>query len=565
MSAVNTIWVLLGAVLVFFMQAGFAMVEAGFTRAKNTGNIIMKNLMDLSIGTPLFWFMGFGIMFGAASPIFGGFDFFIRGDYSDILPNGVPLMAFVIFQTVFCATSATIVSGAMAERTKFAAYCIYSAVISFVIYPVSGHWIWGGGWLAELGFHDFAGSTAVHLLGGTAAFIGAWMLGPRIGKYSKNGKSKAIPGHNISLGALGVMILWFGWFGFNGCSTVSMEGDAIEAAGRIFMNTNMSAAVAAVTVMCVTWFRYQKPDVSMTLNGALAGLVGITAGCDEVSVLGALITGICCGVAVIFSVEFVDKVLKVDDPVGAVSVHGVCGAVGTLLTGLLSVSKGLFYTGTWRFFLIQLLGVVSVIAWAAVTMVILFKLIQLTVGLRVSEQEEIEGLDRIEHGLISAYADFLPAPDLISYASRKSEAPVTGFVEISPETKISDEVLNSFDSRFTKVEIICKQNKFEELKAAMNDISVTGMTVTQVLGCGMQKGSTEYYRGAEMEMQLLPKVKVEIVLAKVPVKKVVDTARQVLYTGHIGDGKIFIYQVADVIKVRTGETGYGALQGVDDL
>lgn len=566
MSAVNTIWTLLGASLVFFMQAGFAMVESGFTRAKNAGNIVMKNLMDLCIGTPLFWFLGFGIMFGSASPVFGGFDFFIRGDYSSILPNGVPLMAYVIFQTVFCATSATIVSGAMAERTKFVAYCIYSAVISLLIYPISGHWIWGGGWLGQLGFHDFAGSTAVHLVGGTAAFIGAWMLGPRIGKYSKHGKSRAIPGHNIAIGALGVMILWFGWFGFNGCSTVSMEGNAIELASNIFMNTNMSAATAACTVMIVTWFRYKKPDVSMTLNGVLAGLVAITAGCDEVTVTGAAIIGICSGITVIFSVEFIDKILKVDDPVGAVSVHGVCGALGTVLLGLFSKEEGLFYTGTWHFFLIQLVGVFSVILWVAVTMFIAFKLVNVTVGLRVSEQEEIEGLDKTEHGLISAYADFLAAPDMINYSSLKPIDTVeNNFMEIDATTDLSEDNLKEFDSRFSKVEIICKQNKFEELKSAMNDINVTGMTVTQVLGCGMQKGSTEYYRGSELEMQLLPKVKVEIVLAKVPVKKVVETARKVLYTGHIGDGKIFVYRIAEVIKVRTGETGYGALQGVDDL
>ncbi len=342
LSAINTVWVLIGAALVFFMQAGFAMVEAGFTRAKNSGNIIMKNLLDLAIGTVIYWFIGFGIMFGSGTVI-GTIDFFITGNYDNILPDGVSIWTYVIFQTVFCATSATIVSGAMAERTKFSAYCIYSAVISLIIYPMSGHWIWGGGWLAQLGFHDFAGSTAVHMVGGVAALVGAKMLGARIGKYDKDGNSRAIPGHNIVIGALGVFILWFCWFGFNGCSTVNMEGDNIALAGRIFMNTNLSAAVASVTTMIFTWIRYRKPDVSMTLNGALAGLVGITAGCDMVSPAGAALIGLVCGIVIVLAVEFIDRKCKIDDPVGAISVHGVCGMLGTVMTGLLSESEGLFY------------------------------------------------------------------------------------------------------------------------------------------------------------------------------------------------------------------------------
>ena len=395
-SAVNTIWVLVGAALVFFMQAGFAMVEAGFTRAKNAGNIIMKNLMDFCIGTPVFWLVGFGIMFGAGNGFLGR----IGGIASEanygtaMTPDGVPFWAFLIFQTVFCATAATIVSGAMAERTKFLSYCIYSLIISLVVYPVSGHWIWGGGWLSELGFHDFAGSAAVHMVGGVAAFIGALILGPRIGKYDKDGKPKAIPGHNLTIGALGVFILWFCWFGFNGCSTVSMEGEAIVTAGKIFVTTNLAAAVATCTVMILTWVLYKKPDVSMSLNGTLAGLVAITAGCDTVSPTSAAIIGILSGFVVVFGIEFIDKVLKVDDPVGAVGVHGLNGLFGTLAVGLFSDGtgtewKGLFTGGGFHLLSIQILGIICVVAWVAVTMTIVFQVLKHTIGLRVPAEEEI--------------------------------------------------------------------------------------------------------------------------------------------------------------------------------
>lgn len=567
-SSVNMIWILLGAALVFFMQAGFAMVEAGFTRAKNAGNIIMKNMLDLSIGTPLFWFLGFGIMFGAGNGLFGRIDFFIHGDYSSILPEGVTLWGFVIFQTVFCATSATIVSGAMAERTKFSAYCIYSAVISLLIYPISGHWIWGGGWLAQLGFHDFAGSTAVHMVGGVAALVGAKILGPRIGKYTEDGKAKAIPGHNITIGALGVFILWFCWFGFNGCSTVNMENpDAIATAGKVFMNTNLAAAMAVVVTMFFTWFRYKKPDVSMTLNGALAGLVAITAGCDVVSPAGAAVIGAAAGIVVTLVIEFVDVKLKIDDPVGAVGVHGACGALGTILTGLFATKDGLFYGGGIHFFGIQCLGVLAVILWVGIMAFITFKVLDKTVGLRVSKREEIEGLDSSEHGLSNAYADFLPNITVDSMTNHvdnvlgaKKDMPLDVSVPIQMASVQSD---THEGTVLTKVDIICKQSKFEELKEAMNQIGVTGMTVTQVLGCGIQKGATEYYRGVPVDVQLLPKMRVEIVVAKVPVEDVVNTARRVLYTGHIGDGKIFIYDVRDSVKVRTGETGYDAMQGID--
>lgn len=571
MSAVNTIWVLFGAALVFFMQAGFAMVEAGFTRAKNSGNIIMKNLLDLSIGSVVYWFVGFGIMFGTGT-FAGTIDFFIQGNYDAALPSGVSIWTFVIFQTVFCATSATIVSGAMAERTKFSAYCIYSAVISLLIYPISGHWIWGGGWLSQLGFHDFAGSTAVHMVGGVAAVCGAKMLGPRLGKYDKNGQSKAIPGHNIVIGALGVFILWFCWFGFNGGSTVSMEGDAIENAGLIFMNTNLAAAVASVTTMIFTWIKYKKPDVSMTLNGALAGLVGITAGCDLVTPAGAALIGLVCGVAVVLVIETVDRKFRIDDPVGAIGVHGACGAIGTLMTGLLATQDGLFYGGGFRFLGVQCLGVLAVIVWVAVTATITFKVTDLAVGLRVSKREEIEGLDTNEHGLGNAYADVLPAVPSDSLLTGVDS--VLGVKKPVQDVPVEEAIPIRHTSGYaapgelgvlTKVDIIARQSKFEELKAAMNEIGVTGMTVTQVLGCGIQKGATDYYRGVPVDVQLLPKVRVEIVVAKVPVEEVVEAARKVLYTGHIGDGKIFVYDVRDAVKVRTGETGYDAMQGINEV
>ena len=560
-SSVNVIWVLVAAALVFFMQAGFAMVETGFTRAKNAGNIIMKNLMDFCLGTPIYWLIGFGIMFGGSSALIGGFDPMVRGDYASVVPEGLPLPVFLIFQTVFCATAATIVSGAMAERTKFSAYCIYSMVISAVIYPVSGHWIWGGGWLAEAGFHDFAGSTAVHMVGGISALVGAKILGPRIGKYDKDGKPKAIPGHSLTLGALGVFILWFCWFGFNGGSTVSATGDdTLVSMGSIFVTTNMAAAVASIAVMLITWIRYKKPDVSMTLNGSLAGLVAITAGCDLVSPLGAAIIGIISGFAVVFGIEFIDKVLKIDDPVGAVGVHGICGALGTILTGLFATEDGLFYGGGASLLATQTIGVLAVAAWVTVTMTIAFLIIKHTVGLRVSKEEEIAGLDVHEHGLVSAYADFMPSVDIASISAVEVAAGKS-LNEAVPVTKLKVDKGDGTTPKLTKVEIITKQSKFEELKAAMNAIGVTGMTVTNVLGCGIQKGATEYYRGVPLEMNLLPKVQVEIVVSKVPVDLVVNTARKALYTGNIGDGKIFVYDVENVIKVRTGETGYDALQG----
>ena len=547
-SSVDTIWVLLGAVLVFFMQAGFAMVETGFTRAKNAGNIIMKNLMDFAFGTIIFWIIGFGLMFGENVGGFIGIpDFFIQGDYG--VEGSLPSYAVIIFQTVFCATAATIVSGAMAERTKFSSYLIYTIAISAVVYPISGHWIWGGGWLSELGFHDFAGSTAVHMVGGVAALVGAKILGPRIGKYTKDGKPKAIPGHSLTLG---VFILWFCWFGFNGCSTVSATGDEIlMSMSKIFITTNLAAAVSTVTVMCITWIRYKKPDVSMTLNGSLAGLVAITAGCDLVDPVGAAIIGLIAGFVVVFGIEFVDKKLKIDDPVGAVGVHGMCGALGTILTGFFATEDGLLYGGGVEFLGIQCLGVVAVIAWVAIMMTIIFNVIKHTVGLRVSEEEEIKGLDIEEHGLASSYADFMPVLNTVNLGNTTTVVPAKVEKVQIPAGET--------DGKLRKVVVIANQNKFEEIKLAMEEIGITGMTVIRAHGCGMQKGNLEYYRGVEMEMKLLPKVKIEIVICEVPLKVVIETLKKVLHTGNIGDGKIFVYDVDNAIKIRTGEEGREAI------
>lgn len=569
-NSADVTWTLVAAFMVFFMQAGFALCEAGLTRAKNTGNILMKNMMDFCIGTPCYWLVGFGVMFAGSGALIGGFDPFIRGSYDF---GSLPVWVYVVFQTVFCATAATIVSGSMAERTKFSAYCLYSAAISLIVYPISGHWIWGGGWLSQLGFHDFAGSTAVHFVGGVTAMLGAWMLGPRIGKYDKDGKPRAIPGHNMTAMALGVFILWFCWFGFNGGSTVSMTGDeTMISAGLICFNTNLAAALATVAALVVTWVRYGKPDVSLTFNGALAGLVAITAGCDQVDPYGAAIIGIVAGVLCVFSVEFFDRIARIDDPVGAVSVHCVNGAWGTLAVGLFATDGGVFYGGGFARLGVQALGLVSVAAWVLVSMFIIFSLIKKFVGLRVSEKEEIDGLDIHEHGMASAYAGF--AISDASYADlsvnentdlgqsdleKASPAQVAAAVKVQKEAPLPVEL----DSGMHKVTMIVKLAKFDELKRALNAVGVTGMTVTQVMGCGLQKGSGEKYRGAEVDSTLLPKVKVEVVVSKIPVDKIIEAATKALYTGHIGDGKIFVYNVARVVKVRTGEVDYDALQDVE--
>ena len=564
------VWFLMGAAMVFFMQCGFAMVETGFARAKNAGNIIMKNVMDFCIGTVMFVFLGFSLMM-SENYLFGFIgvpDLMIFSNFEEFISTNA---SSFVFNLVFCATAATIVSGAMAERTKFSAYCIYSIVISCIIYPISGHWIWswgGEGWLQQLGFHDFAGSTAVHMVGGICALIGAKILGPRIGKYGKDGKPRAILGHSLTLGALGVFILWFCWFGFNGGSTVSASGGALTEMGEVFMTTNLAACTAAISTMCITWVRYKKPDVSMTLNGALAGLVAITAGCDMVSPLGAAIIGVIAGFAVVFGIEFVDKKLKIDDPVGAVGVHCINGALGTILTGFFAVDGGVFYGGGFRFLGIQVLGVLAVAAWVTVTISIVFFIIKKTVGLRVSAAEEIAGLDIEEHGLASSYADFMPSsmPSVMTSSEKDDAAagvtPVDAAVPVQVVSGPAGTVAS--DVKMSKVVILCKQSKFEALKAAMTDIGITGMTVTQVLGCGIQKGRSEYYRGVEVELNLLPKIKVEIVVCKVPVRDVILAAKTALYTGHIGDGKIFVYDVEQVVKVRTGEENYDALQDLEE-
>ena len=559
-SSVDSIWVLFGAVLVFSMQIGFTMVEVGLTRLKNSGNIIMKNVMDLCLGSVAFWFIGFGIMFGTdLVGLVGIPDFFVRGNYDSTFST----YTFLIFQTVFCATAATIVSGAMAERTKFSAYLIYSVAISAIIYPISGHWIWGGGWLSQLGFHDFAGSTAVHMVGGVAALVGAKILGPRIGKYDTEGKSKAIPGQSLPLAALGMFSLWFGWFGFNGASTVCATGDdALYSMGLIFVNTNLAAATAAAATMFVTWKAYGKPDVSMTLNGALAGLVGITAGCDAVTPVGAFVIGLVSGVLVVGAVELVDKVCKIDDPVGAISVHGVCGAAGTVLTGLFALDGGLFYGGGLAMTITQLIGVVVVAAYVAVVMTVVFIIIKATVGLRVTAEEEIAGLDVVEHGLPPYTNDFKSMFET-AYHTSLCDADVPVSVEEAVPVKVipaSDDKILASDVKISKVEIMTNENKFNDLKAAMAKIGVSGMTVSHVLGCGLQKGQKQYYRGVQMEMNLLPKIKIEIVVCKVPVDLVVNTARKALYTGKVGDGKIFVYDCENVIRIRTADEGYNALQ-----
>ena len=569
-SEVFGVWFLIGAALVFFMQAGFAMVETGFTRAKNAGNIIMKNLMDFCIGTVVFVLLGFSLMM-AEDYVFGLVgvpNLEILTDFGAFLKGG-NAPSFV-FNLVFCATAATIVSGSMAERTKFVSYCIYSGVISLFVYPIEAGWVWNAqGWLAQLGFHDFAGSAAIHSVGGITALIGAIMVGPRLGKYVKDqtGKVKkvnAIPGHSITLGALGCFILWFGWYGFNGAA--AWDGNSLAS---IFVTTTIAPAVATCTTMLYTWIKNGKPDVSMCLNGSLAGLVGVTAGCDAVDALGSAIIGIVSGILVVVVVETLDLKLHIDDPVGAVGVHLANGVWGTLAVGLLANPaapaglEGLLYTGSFRLLGIQTLGIIAILAWTAVTMTLTFLMIKKTIGLRVSKEEEIKGLDRTEHGLPSAYADFVPAVESLNYGY-ESAMNVSG--DVPPAEAVPVKKMPTFDDgtpKFTKVEIICKESRFEALKTAMMDIGITGMTVSHVLGCGVQKGKPEYYRGVQVEANLLPKVQVDIVVSKVPVRSVIETAKKVLYTGHIGDGKIFVYDVENVVKVRTGEEGYDALQDVE--
>ena len=572
-------WFLIGAALVFWMQAGFAMVETGFTRAKNAGNIIMKNLMDFCIGTVVFSLLGYTLMMGEDA-LFGliglpNLDLWTSfGDFIASPAEGFTGASTFVFNLVFCATTATIVSGAMAERTKFSAYCIYSAVISLVVYPIEAHWVWGGGWLSRLGFHDYAGSCAIHMVGGIAALVGAIFLGPRLGKYVRDKSGKvvkvnAIPGHSITLGALGVFILWLGWYGFNGAAATT-----VSELASIFLTTTIAPSVATVVTMIYTWAKNGKPDVSMCLNASLAGLVGITAGCDALDALGAAVVGVVSGILVVAVVEVLDLKLHIDDPVGAVGVHCANGIWGTVAVGLLATPaapaglKGLLYTGSFSQLGIQVLGVAAVAAYAAVMMVITFALIGRLHGLRVSEEEELTGLDVTEHGLPSAYPDFAPAVERFgAYATELPEP--AGSVKdypATPEEAVPVKVAASRPApadgvKLTKVEIVCKESRLEALKNDLMQIGITGMTVAHVLGCGAQRGRQEYYRGVAVETNLLPKVQVDIVVSKVPVRAVIETAKKALYTGHIGDGKIFIYDVENVVKVRTGEEGYDALQG----
>lgn len=551
MSA-DTIWIAICTVLVFFMQTGFAMLETGFTRKKNSCNVIMKNIMDFAVGSIFYWILGFGIMFGATTGVVGVIDLFSNGDCS-AASQTIPQPVFMAWQLVFCATSATIVSGAMAERTAFKSYLIYSAVMSAVVYPISGCWIWNAnGWLAQLGFHDFAGGTAVHLLGGSAAFAGAAVLGARIGKYDKKKKSRAILGQNIPLAALGAFILWVSWFGFNGGSVVTSEsGFDLVAIGSVFMNTILSSSACAVSAMIITWVRYGKSDITMTLNGIVAGLVAVTAGADQLPHYAALLVGVGAAFVMIYGIEFIDHICKVDDPVRAISVHGLCGAFGTIMTGVFSVEKGVIYTGRFNFLGVQLIGVLSVAVYGLAAMTLLFVILKHTVGIRVSEKAEIMGLDRSEHGWQSNVTD-----DLISDLSDGNAKSVTQ-IDLS---KPIDRSAYKADGKIRKVVILMNSSKFESLKDALDEIDITGMTVTNVNGCGIQKGSTDYYRGSEAKSHLLPKIKVEIVISTVPLGLLVDTVKRVLYSGNIGDGKIFVYEVENVIKIRTDEEGKMALE-----
>ena len=556
------VWFMIGALLVFFMQCGFAMVETGFTRAKNAGNIIMKNLLDFCIGTVVFSVLGFGLMMSEdyVAGFIGIPKLNMFTDWANFDWNSF------VFQLVFCATTATIVSGSMAERTKFSAYCVYSAVISLVIYPIEAGWMWNSqGWLAQLGAIDFAGSIVIHMVGGVTALIGAMILGPRVGKYGKDGKVNAIPGHSITLGALGVFILWFAWYGFNGAA--AEDGARL---GQILLTTTIAPAVATITTMIFTWVKNGKPDVSMSLNGSLAGLVAVTAGCADVDAIGSAVIGLVSGIIVVLAVEFVDIKLRIDDPVGAFAVHGVNGFWGGLAVGLFATGEGqngitgLFYGGGLAQLGKQALAILCIIAWTVVCMTIVFFIIKKTIGLRVTKEEEMQGLDISEHGLVSAYADFMPIG--VSTASLDETFDVQGNVPVTQAVPV--QLAGKYDVatdgvKITKIDIILKQSKLEALKEEMDKLGITGMTVSQVLGCGAQKGKPEYYRGVAVESNLLPKMKVEVVVCKVPVKDVVDAAVKALYTGHIGDGKIFIYNVEDVVKVRTGETGYDAMQDVE--
>ncbi len=582
----DTVWVIFAAVLVFFMNLGFASVESGLARQKNSVNILSKNFIVFAVSSLGFLVIGWGLMFGDGNGFMGLNGLFMasgadnspatgdayQGVYSAISWAGVPFWAKFFFQLVFCGTAATIVSGAVAERIKYISFIVFSLILTMLIYPIVGHWIWGGGFLAKLGMLDFAGGSVVHSVGGWAALAGVLLLGPRIGKYMKDGSIHPIPGHNMSLATIGAFVLWFGWFGFNPGSTMAADPTSIS---HILVTTNTAGIVAILTATATAWLVIGKPDLGMSINGLLAGLVAITPCCAYVSVTSSLIIGAVAGILVVLAVMFFDRI-KLDDPVGALSVHLVHGVLGTLFVGLfaqdgiggISSPNGLFFGGGFELLGRQALGVLCVGAFVFPASLLVWKIIKMTMGLRVSAKEEIEGLDIGEHGNMG-YPDFVTVDytndvdtsDAIVPAASKATGKVP--VERAVPVKVIETPADSTGIKLTKVEIITKQNKFESLKNAMDKIGITGMTVTNVLGYGLQGGMTEYYRGVEFETKLLPKIKVEIVISKVPVRLVIETAKEVLYSGNIGDGKIFVYNVENVVKVRTGEEGYDALQDVE--
>ena len=576
---IDTFWVLLAAILVFFMNLGFAAVEAGFARAKNTVNILSKNFIVFAVSSLGFLLLGWGLMFGGDNPFVGTSHLFILGGgdlsfYDNTLTPNVPFWGKFFFQLVFCGTAATIVSGAVAERIKYVAFIIFSFVLTLIIYPIVGHWVWGGGWLSDIGFMDFAGDAVVHSLGGWGALSGALILGPRIGKYGKDGKAKAIPGHNMSLAVIGLFVLWLGWFGFNPGSTMSFQNPADVVS--ILMTTNTAAIAAVLTSTITSWIYLGKPDLGMTINGCLAGLVGITGSCAYVSVLSSLIIGAIAGVLVVFLVVFFDKI-KIDDPVGATSVHLGCGTFGTLCVGLLaqegvtslSTRNGLFFGGGFGLLGTQIVGILAIGIFGFVTTSLVWLALKKTIGIRVSAEEEIAGLDIGEHGNI-AYPDFAPitaAPVSELSAGAEEERVEAAVASVPKEAAETDDqkvpVIHkerTTGPKMTKVTIITNQSRFSELESTLARIGVTGLTISNVFGYGMQKGHETYFRGAPVESRLLPKVKIDVVICKIPTETVVNAVQKVLCTGNVGDGKIFVYDVEDVVKVRTNEHGYDALQ-----
>ena len=577
-SVTDTLWVFLAAILVFFMNLGFAAVEAGFARAKNTVNILSKNFIVFAVSSLGFLLLGWGLMFGGDAPFVGTEHLFLLGQsdlsfYDDTLTSSVPFWGKFFFQLVFCGTAATIVSGAVAERIKYIAFILFSFVLTLVIYPIVGHWIWGGGWLSQLGFLDFAGDSAVHSVGGWAALSGALILGPRIGKYGKDGKPRAIPGHSMSLAVIGLFVLWLGWFGFNPGSTMSFENPSDVM--HILMTTNTSTIAAVLTSTITAWVFLGKPDLGMTINGCLAGLVGITGGCAYFTVEVSLLVGAVAGALVVFLVVFFDRI-HIDDPVGATSVHLGCGVFGTLCVGLfakegvtsLSTANGLFYGGGLSLLGVELLGIAAIGVFVFAASSLVWLALKHTIGIRVSKEEELAGLDIGEHGNM-AYPDFVPPASIGEFTAeehtRRSAAPA---VNVDQAVSVVHRAVPTGSGRpkMTKVSIITNQSRFAQLQDALERLGVTGMTVTNVFGYGVQKGhATTYYRGAPVEARLLPKVKIDVVISRIPIQTLVDTAKEALYTGKVGDGKIFIYDVEQVVKVRTGQTGYDALQDEEGI